>query len=77
MFEDRNRESAQIYCRSLDATTLRELIGPNRRLIAKDPTPGILRVTMPRPSRLTLQDLSDRMGSMEIRQGVLERISRR
>ncbi|GJZ40725.1 hypothetical protein Tco_0587611 [Tanacetum coccineum] len=34
--------SAPIYCRSLDATILRELIGSNRRLIAKDPAPGVL-----------------------------------
>ncbi|GKD34219.1 hypothetical protein Tco_1249728 [Tanacetum coccineum] len=51
---------------SLLVTILKELISPNGRLIAKDPTFGIPRVAMPRPSHLTLQDLSDRMGRMEI-----------
>ncbi|GKA04784.1 retrotransposon ORF1 [Tanacetum coccineum] len=69
--------SAPIYCRSLDATTFRELIGPNGRLIDEDPSPGVPRVAMPRPPRPTMQDLSDRMGRMEIRQDVLERMSRR
>ncbi|GJV97791.1 hypothetical protein Tco_1549368 [Tanacetum coccineum] len=68
--------SAPIYCRSLDAATLRELIGPNRRLITKDLTPGVPRFAMPRPPRPKLKDLYDRMGRMEIQQGVLERISR-
>ncbi|GJW44370.1 hypothetical protein Tco_0073169 [Tanacetum coccineum] len=35
--------------RSLDDTTLRELIGSNGRLIAKDPAPGVPRFAMPRP----------------------------
>ncbi|GJW84580.1 hypothetical protein Tco_0157725 [Tanacetum coccineum] len=68
--------SAPIYCRSLDAATLRELIGPNRRLITKDLTPGVPRFAMPRPQRPKLKDLYDRMGRMEIQQGVLERMSR-
>ncbi|GJY38158.1 hypothetical protein Tco_0424522 [Tanacetum coccineum] len=34
-----NSLSAPTYCRALDATTLRELIGPNRRLITEDPAP--------------------------------------
>ncbi|GJZ75634.1 hypothetical protein Tco_0640099 [Tanacetum coccineum] len=54
--------SAPIYCRSLDATTLRELIGSNRRLITEDPSPGVLRVAMPRPPRPTMQDLYYRIG---------------
>ncbi|GKB29682.1 hypothetical protein Tco_0869083 [Tanacetum coccineum] len=66
--------SAPIYCRSLDATTLRELIGSNGRLIAEDPAPGVPRVAMPRPPRQTMQDLYVTIGSMEIRQGVLERM---
>ncbi|GJR81115.1 hypothetical protein Tco_0151900 [Tanacetum coccineum] len=33
--------SAPTYCRALDATTLRELIDSNRRLIAEDPAPGV------------------------------------
>ncbi|GKB52976.1 hypothetical protein Tco_0903729, partial [Tanacetum coccineum] len=60
---------------SLDAITLRELIVPNGRLIAEDPAPSVLRVGMPRPPCSTLQDLSERMGRMEIQQGVLERMS--
>ncbi|GJY77320.1 hypothetical protein Tco_0482436 [Tanacetum coccineum] len=61
----------------MDATTLRELIDHNGRLIAEDLAPGVLRFTMPRPARPTLQDLSDRMGRIEIQQGVLERMARR
>nr|GEV55235.1 DNAse I-like superfamily protein [Tanacetum cinerariifolium] len=61
---------------SLDATNLRELIGSNGRLIVKDLAPGVLRVAMPRPSRLTMQDLYDMMGRIEIRQGTIERMSR-
>ncbi|GKF67750.1 hypothetical protein Tco_0197429, partial [Tanacetum coccineum] len=52
---------------SLDATTLRELIGSNGRLIAEDPAPGVSRFVMPRPLRPTMQDLYERMGIMEIR----------
>ncbi|GJV38465.1 ribonuclease H-like domain-containing protein [Tanacetum coccineum] len=66
---------APVYCQSLDATTLRELIGSNGRLVADDLAPGVLCVAMPRPPRPTIQDLYDRMGNIEIRQGVLERMS--
>ncbi|GKF12692.1 hypothetical protein Tco_0050618, partial [Tanacetum coccineum] len=59
---------------SLDATTLSELIGSNGRLIAENPAPGIPRVAMP---SLTIKDLYDLMGHMEIRQGMLERMSYR
>ncbi|GKE69910.1 hypothetical protein Tco_1527982 [Tanacetum coccineum] len=69
--------SVLIYCRPLDATTLSELIGSNKRLIAEDLAPGVLRVAMTRPPRPTMQDLYDMMGNMEIRQGVLEWMSRR
>ncbi|GJV33024.1 hypothetical protein Tco_1393424 [Tanacetum coccineum] len=34
-----NTLSAPTYCRALDATTLRELIDSNGRLIAEDPAP--------------------------------------
>nr|GEW05034.1 hypothetical protein [Tanacetum cinerariifolium] len=61
----------------LDSTTLRELIDSNERLIAEDPAPGGSRVAMPRPPRLTINDLYDRMGRMKICQGQLERMSRR
>ncbi|GJX76215.1 hypothetical protein Tco_0323026 [Tanacetum coccineum] len=42
--------SAPFYCRSLDATTLRELIGTNERLIAEDPSPGCVGEDVPRQS---------------------------
>ncbi|GJT95693.1 ribonuclease H-like domain-containing protein [Tanacetum coccineum] len=60
--------NAPVYCQSLDATTLRELIGSNGRLVADDLAPGVLCVAMPRPPRPTIQDLYDRMGNMEILQ---------
>nr|GEW67808.1 hypothetical protein [Tanacetum cinerariifolium] len=43
-----NSLSALVYCRALDAITFRELIGPDERLIAEDPSPKVLRVAMPR-----------------------------
>ncbi|GJU22161.1 zinc knuckle CX2CX4HX4C containing protein [Tanacetum coccineum] len=69
--------SVLIYCRPLDATTLSELIDSNKRLIAEDLALGVLRVAMTRPLRPTMQDLYDIMGNMEIRQGMLERMSHR
>nr|GEY80587.1 hypothetical protein [Tanacetum cinerariifolium] len=64
-----NALSALTYCRPLDATTLREMIGSNKRLIAEDPAPGVPRVAMPILSCLTINDLYDRVGRMKIRQG--------
>ncbi|GJV35321.1 hypothetical protein Tco_1407798, partial [Tanacetum coccineum] len=61
----------------LDATTLRELVDSNRRLIAKDPTPGVPRVAMPRGPCPFMEDLYDQIGNMEIRHGVLERMARK
>nr|GEV57589.1 hypothetical protein [Tanacetum cinerariifolium] len=49
-----------------DATNLRELIRPVGRLIAEDPTSEILRFTIPRSPRPLLQDLTNRMGRMEL-----------
>nr|GEZ88945.1 hypothetical protein [Tanacetum cinerariifolium] len=72
-----NSLSVPTYFRALDATTLRELIGPNGRLIVEDPTTRVPRVAMPRGMHLSMQDLYDRMGNMEIRQGTLERMARR
>nr|GFC47685.1 hypothetical protein [Tanacetum cinerariifolium] len=59
--------------------TLRELIGSNRRLIpeARPPQLGVLRDSMPRPPRPTINDLYDRIDRIEIRQGELEMMSRR
>ncbi|GKA94474.1 hypothetical protein Tco_0816512 [Tanacetum coccineum] len=56
---------------------LRELIGSNGRLIAKEPAHGDLRVAVPRPPCHSISNLYDKMGRMEIRQGELERMSRR
>ncbi|GKA56848.1 hypothetical protein Tco_0755920 [Tanacetum coccineum] len=61
--------SAQNFSRSLDAITLKEMIGSNARLIVEDPAPGVLRVAMPRCLRPNIGDLYDRMGRLEIRQG--------
>ncbi|GJR25412.1 hypothetical protein Tco_1101644 [Tanacetum coccineum] len=69
--------SALIYCRDLDTITLRELIDSEGRLIPEDPQPGVPRVAIPRPPRASMQDLYDRMGSMEIRQEAIERIEYR
>ncbi|GKA22336.1 hypothetical protein Tco_0708298 [Tanacetum coccineum] len=69
--------STLIYCRDLDTTTLRELINSEGRLIPEDPQPGVPRVAIPRPPRASMQDLYDRMGSMEIRQEAIERMEYR
>nr|GEZ15437.1 hypothetical protein [Tanacetum cinerariifolium] len=61
-----NGLSALTYYRTLDATTLRELIGSDGRLILEDPVTGVQRVAMPRPSPPTINDFYDRMGRMEI-----------
>nr|GEX39253.1 hypothetical protein [Tanacetum cinerariifolium] len=67
--------SALIYCRDLDTTTLRELIHSEGRLILGDPQSGVPRVGIPTPPRASMQDLYESMGNMEIRQGVIERMS--
>ncbi|GJV87439.1 hypothetical protein Tco_1531377 [Tanacetum coccineum] len=64
-----NSLSAPIYCRTLDTTTLRELTDSEGRLIPEVPEPGVPRVAIRRPPRASMQDLYERMGSMEIRQG--------
>ncbi|GJV05907.1 hypothetical protein Tco_1343563 [Tanacetum coccineum] len=61
----------------LDTTTPRELIDSEGSLILKDPHSGMPRVGIPRPPRASMQDLYKRMGNMEIRQGVIERMSYR
>ncbi|GKA71533.1 hypothetical protein Tco_0777672 [Tanacetum coccineum] len=72
-----NTLTALTYCRALDATTLRELISSNGRLIIEDPALGVPRVAMPRGTHPSMHDLYDRMGNMEIRQWTLERMARR
>ncbi|GJY96767.1 hypothetical protein Tco_0513677 [Tanacetum coccineum] len=69
--------SAPIYYRDLDTTTLRDLIDFDGKLIPEDPHPGVPRVGIPRPLRASMQDLYDRMGSMEIRQDAIERMEYR
>ncbi|GJT76204.1 hypothetical protein Tco_1042929 [Tanacetum coccineum] len=71
------RLSAPIYCRDLDTTTLRDLIGSDGKLIPEDPQPGVPRVGIPRPPRASMQDLYDRMGHVEIHQDVIERMKYR
>ncbi|GJR60073.1 hypothetical protein Tco_1502235 [Tanacetum coccineum] len=66
--------NAQEY---LDTTTLRELIDSEGRLIPKAPQSDIPRVSISRSQRASMQDLDERMGSMEIRQGAIERMSYR
>ncbi|GKD81296.1 hypothetical protein Tco_1348135, partial [Tanacetum coccineum] len=70
-----NSLSALTYCRALDTTTLRELIDFEGRLIPEDPALRVPRVAIPRGPRPSIQDLYDRMGSMEIRQGAIERMA--
>ncbi|GJY70508.1 hypothetical protein Tco_0474211 [Tanacetum coccineum] len=69
--------SAPIYCRDLDTTTLKELIDFEGRLIPEDPQPDVPRVAIPRAQRASIQDLYERMGSIEIRQGAIERMAYR
>ncbi|GJZ75129.1 hypothetical protein Tco_0639594 [Tanacetum coccineum] len=72
-----NSLSAPTYCIALDTTTLKELIDSGGRLIPEDPAPGVPRVAIPRGPRPSMQDLYDRMGSMEIRQGAIKRMAYR
>nr|GFC08537.1 hypothetical protein [Tanacetum cinerariifolium] len=62
-----NSLSAPIYCRSLDTTTLKELIHYEGKLILEVPEPGVPRVAIPRPPRASIQDLYEMMGSMSYR----------
>ncbi|GKB90083.1 hypothetical protein Tco_0962355 [Tanacetum coccineum] len=72
-----NSLSASIYYKALDITTLRELIDSEGRLIPEAPEPGVPRVATPKPLRASMQYLYERMGSMEIRQEAIERMSYR
>ncbi|GKE68162.1 hypothetical protein Tco_1526234 [Tanacetum coccineum] len=62
---------------ALDTTTVRKLIVSEGRLIPEAPEQGVPRVAIPRPPRASMHDLYERMGSMEIRQGAIRRISYR
>ncbi|GJX51743.1 hypothetical protein Tco_0278588 [Tanacetum coccineum] len=72
-----NSLSALIYCRALDTTTLREFIDFEGRLIPEALELGVPRVAILRPPRASMQDLYERMGSMEMRHEVIERMSYR
>nr|GEU82665.1 retrotransposon Orf1 [Tanacetum cinerariifolium] len=72
--------SALVYYRSLDMTTLRELINSEDRLIHDIPVNDVLRVATqraPRVQRASMQDLYEHMGNMEIRQEAIERMKYR
>nr|GEV21062.1 hypothetical protein [Tanacetum cinerariifolium] len=69
--------SALIYCRHLDTTTLRELIGSGGSLIPKVPHAGTPRVGIPRPTRVSVNDLYERIGRIKIRQEAIERMEYR
>nr|GEY36491.1 hypothetical protein [Tanacetum cinerariifolium] len=66
--------SAPINCRHLDTTTLRDLIDSEGKLIPEDPQPCVPRFGVPRPLRVSMHDLYDRMGMMEIRQEAIEQM---
>nr|GEW82293.1 hypothetical protein [Tanacetum cinerariifolium]GEX69100.1 hypothetical protein [Tanacetum cinerariifolium] len=53
------------------ASTIRNPVLRVGRLIPEDPQQGVPRVDIPRPPRASMQDLYERMGSMEIRQGAI------
>ncbi|GKD47848.1 hypothetical protein Tco_1276824 [Tanacetum coccineum] len=70
--------STPVYCRDLDRTTLRELIDSKDRLIPDILVDDVQRVAAqraPRVQRASMQDLYERMSSMEIRQEAIERWS--
>nr|GEW76286.1 hypothetical protein [Tanacetum cinerariifolium] len=71
-----NSLSALTYYRALDTTTLRELIDSKGRF-PDVPASGVPRVDIPRGPRPSMPDLYDQMGSMEIRQGAIERMAYR
>ncbi|GJS01365.1 hypothetical protein Tco_0317873 [Tanacetum coccineum] len=72
--------STPVYCINLDRTTLRELIDSEDRLIPDSPVDDVQRVAAQRALRVqraSMQDLYERMGSMEIRQEAIERMEYR
>nr|GEY38838.1 hypothetical protein [Tanacetum cinerariifolium] len=68
---------ALIYFKDLDTITLRDLIDSDGKFIPEDPQPGVPRVSIPRPPRVSMQDLYDRMGRMEILQEAIKRMEYR
>nr|GEX13532.1 hypothetical protein [Tanacetum cinerariifolium] len=80
--EEINKEGFNVYFQgglrsdeALYTTTLRELIDSECRLIPDVLEPGVSRVSIPRALEASMQDLYERMGSMEIRRGEIERMS--
>ncbi|GJW56222.1 hypothetical protein Tco_0102953 [Tanacetum coccineum] len=72
-----SQKDSQICC---DRSTLRELIDSEDRLIPDIPVEDVPRVAAqraPRVQRASMQDLYERMGSMEIRQETIERMEYR
>ncbi|GKF25361.1 hypothetical protein Tco_0081255, partial [Tanacetum coccineum] len=69
--------SAPTYYRALDVLTLKELTSPNGRLIAEDPSRGVLRVATPRSTRPTITDLYDKIDHMETCHEMLDRMAHR
>nr|GEZ28615.1 hypothetical protein [Tanacetum cinerariifolium]GEZ71535.1 hypothetical protein [Tanacetum cinerariifolium] len=73
-----SQKDSMICCgQALDTTTLRELIHSKGRLIPEVPEPGVPSLAIPKAPRALMQDLYERMGSMEIRQGAIKRMSYR
>ncbi|GKD35307.1 hypothetical protein Tco_1250816 [Tanacetum coccineum] len=68
------KESQICYGQFILKIARKDLIDSEGRLIPKDPQPGIPRVGIPRPPRASMQDLYNRMGTMEIRQEAIERM---
>nr|GEZ28099.1 hypothetical protein [Tanacetum cinerariifolium] len=71
-----NGLSAPTYCRTLDADILRELIGSNGRLIPKEITHSISRVTTPMAPRPATSYLYDNISQLETRIGKIEMMMR-
>ncbi|GKA10527.1 hypothetical protein Tco_0689960, partial [Tanacetum coccineum] len=72
--------STPVYYRDLDRTTLRELIGSEDRFIPEILVDDVPRVAVQRALRVqraSMQDLYERIGSMEIRQEAIERMEYR
>nr|GEW40027.1 putative reverse transcriptase domain, ribonuclease H-like domain, aspartic peptidase domain protein [Tanacetum cinerariifolium] len=72
---DSERESNLLW--DLDTTTFRDLVVSDGKLIPEDPQSRMPRVGILRPPRASMQDLYDRIGRMEIRQEVIERMEYR
>ncbi|GKB88346.1 hypothetical protein Tco_0960618 [Tanacetum coccineum] len=69
--------NAPIYCKLLYASSLRELISSNGRLIPEETTPSIPRVSTPRVVRHTTSDMYDKIGQLETRINNIEGMMRR